>query len=114
MSECGALIQHPRHFFDQGTSDAFEHAYLTFRFAYNELARSALERGLPRFHMRPKVHVLEHIVMEFRGKNPRYFTNYLGEDAVRRTKALAAKAPARFLSHHVLFRYVISKCLELR
>ena len=94
--------------------DAFEHAYLEFRFAYNELARSAIERGYPRFHMRPKVHMLEHVVMEFRGKNPKYFTNYLGEDAVRRTKALAAKAPARFLSHHVLFRYLVHMCLEFR
>ena len=52
--------------------------------------------------MRPKIHVIEHVAMEFKYKNPRYYTNYLGEDAVRRVKQLASSAPVRFMSHHVI------------
>ena len=87
---------------------------MQFRFYFNELAQSATSRGLPRFHMRPKIHLLEHIAKEFRGRNPRYFMNYLGEDAVRRIKALASNSPARFMSHHVLYRYCLQMSLQYR
>ena len=84
------------------------------RFSYNELARASIERGLPRFHLRPKLHILEHIAVEFKGLNPRYFANYLVEDAVRRFQTLASASPARYMSHHVMFRYVVQMCLAFR
>ena len=87
---------------------------MVFRYAFNELAQSAISRGLPRYHMRPKVHVLEHIAVEFKYKNPRYFSNYLGEDMVRRMKALASNSPARDMSHHVMYRYCVQMCWMLR
>ena len=103
-----------RRYFDEDAANSFEHASLMFRFCFNELARAALERSLPRYHMRPKLHVFEHFSAEFRYKNPKYFMNYLGEDAVRRVKALATMSPARQMSHHVTYRYCLQMCLLLR
>ena len=107
-------ISDVRRFFDPATANAFQKACLEFRFFFNELAVSAIERGLPRYHMRPKIHLLEHVAVEFWGKNPKYYMNYLGEDAVRRVKALASASPARFMAHHVLYRYCVQMALRLR
>ena len=101
-----------RRFFDGPTADAFEKSCLEFRFFYNQLARDAIERGFPRYHLRPKLHMMEHMCTEFKGRNPKYFMNYLGEDAVRRVKALASASPARFMSHHVLYRYCVQMSLR--
>ena len=103
-----------RRFFDQQVADLFEETVLIFRVSFNDLAQNALNRGLPRYHMRPKIHMMDHVAHEFKGKNPRYFTNYLGEDAVRRVKRVAARSPARHMSHHVMYRYCVSLCLAWR
>ncbi|CAE7248892.1 unnamed protein product [Symbiodinium sp. CCMP2592] len=108
------LTEHPRRFFDQASADQYEQAYLVLRFGFNELAASAISRGLPRYHFRPKLHLLEHAVLDFRPRNPRYFSNYLGEDAIRRIKALACKAPVRNMSHNVLLRYTVQMGLQWR
>ena len=71
------------------------------RFGYNELARSAISRALPRYHFRPKLHLLEHAVLDWKPKTHGFFSNYLGEDAIRRIKSLASKAPARNMSQNV-------------
>lgn len=84
------------------------------RFGYNELARSAISRGLPRYHFRPKLHLLEHAVLDWKPKNPRFFSNYLGEDAIRRIKSLASKAPVRNMSSNVLLRYTVQMGLRWR
>ena len=110
----GSSYEQPRRFFTAASADAFEQAFLMMRFGYNELARSAISRALPRYHFRPKLHLLEHCVLDFKPKNPRYFCNYLGEDAIRRIKALASKSPVRNMAQNVLLRYTVQMGLQWR
>ena len=111
MIASAANADHLRRFFDERAANSFTENILIFRVNFNALAQRALDRGLPRYHMRPKIHVMDHVAYEFRNKNPRYYTNYLGEDAVQRIKKLASRSPARHMGHHVMYRYCVAFCL---
>ena len=61
----------PSRFFGSTSADEFEECYLMLRFGYNELARGAISRALPRYHFskfRPKLHLLEHAVLDWKPK----------------------------------------------
>ena len=87
-------------------------SYLCYRAAYNKLADLAISSSLPRWHIRPKSHYLEHAVLDFDGKNLRYLSNYLDEDMIRRIKRMACAANPRCVSRHVLYRYCIAATLK--
>jgi len=72
----------------------------------------AIGAGLPRWHVRPKGHYLEHAVYDFQRKNLRYMSNFLDEDMIRRTKKMALAAHPRHVSKHVLYRYALSATLR--
>lgn len=89
-----------------------EESYLCFRSAFSKLASHALSKGLPRWHLRPKMHYLEHAVFDFDGKNLRHMSNFLDEDMIRRVKSMAVAANPRCVSKHVLYRYAVCACLK--
>ena len=90
----------------------FEFGYLVYRAGLNKMGAIALEKKQTRWRQRPKGHGLEHLVYDFHGLNPRYCSNFLDEDFVRRSKNLAIQSNARFVSKHVLFRYAIAATLR--
>ena len=90
----------------------FEFGYLVYRAGLNKMGAIALEKKQTRWRQRPKGHGLEHLVYDFHGLNPRYCSNFLDEDFVRRSKKLAIQSNARFVSKHVLFRYAIAATLR--
>jgi hypothetical protein len=89
-----------------------EQGYLVYRAASTQLGALSLERGKPRWRQRPKGHSLEDQVYDFHLLNPRYTANYLDEDFVRRSKRIAIKSDARFVSQHVINRYAVAACLR--
>ena len=92
----------------------YKQLYETFRCGYNRLALRSVELKQLRWHVRPKVHQMEHAVYDFLPLNPRYFHNFLNEDFVRRAKALAIKSHPNWMARHVLFRYMLQFCLRWR
>ena len=92
----------------------FQSAYMAYRSAYNSLSSLALQRNLCRWPCRPKQHQLEHLVFEWMPYNPRYFHNYLNEDAIRRVKGLAIRSHPAHMSQHVLLKYSLQQCLQWR
>lgn len=90
----------------------FEESYLCYRASHNHLVDMAIGAGLPRWHVRPKGHYLEHAVYDFQRKNLRYMSNFLDEDMIRRTKKMALAAHPRHVSKHVLYRYALSATLR--
>lgn len=90
----------------------FEEAFLIFRAAANKLSALAISKGQLRWRQRPKAHGLEHLCYDYHKLNPRFCSNYLCEDFVRRTKNVAVKSHPRYVSKHVLFRYCIAACLR--
>ena len=89
-----------------------EEGYLCYRAAYDNLANLAISSCLPRWHIRPKCHYLEHAVYDFNRKNLRYMSNYLDEDMIRRIKRMACAANPRCVSKHVLYRYCVAATLK--
>ena len=92
-------------------------AYLLYRACFDKLASRALTKKQARFKLRPKQHMLEHLVLDFvcdLRLNPRYDANYLGEDMVRRVKALAISSHPSHLSRHVFLKYAMQVCLRYR
>ena len=89
-----------------------EEGYLCYRAAANHLCRLAITNGIPRWHVRPKCHYLEHAVYDFGMKNLRHMSNYLDEDMIRRVKRMAVAAHPRFVSQHVMYRYALAACLR--
>lgn len=89
-----------------------EEAYLCHRAAYDKLANLAISSCLPRWHIRPKSHYLEHAIYDFNRKNLRYMSNYLDEDMIRRIKRLACAANPRCVAKHVLYRYCVAATLK--
>ena len=89
-----------------------EQGYLVYRAASTQLGAISLERRKARWRQRPKGHSLEHQVSDFHHLNPRYTANYLDEDFVRRSKRIAIKSDARFVSQHVIQTYAVSACLR--
>ena len=90
----------------------FEQGYLLYRSACLKLCQMALEKGQTRWRQRPKGHSLEHLCYDFHKLNPRYTSNFLDEDFVRRSKRLALKAHPRYVSKHVIFRYAVAATLR--
>ena len=90
----------------------FEMAYLLFRAALDKMGSCAMSRKQTRWRQRPKGHALEHLCYDFHRKNPRYMSNYLDEDFVRRTKRLALISHPKFVSKHVVFRYAVAATLR--
>ena len=88
--------------------------YMIFRTAYNALATQAEQLKLCRFHMRPKIHQYEHLVLDFLPGNPRYSANFLNEDYIRRAKMLAVRSHPIWMAKQVLFRYTLQFCLKWR
>ena len=88
-----------------------EEGYLCYRAAANHLCRLAITNGIPRWHVRPKCHYLEHAVYDFGMKNLRHMSNYLDEDMIRRVKRMAVAAHP-FVSQHVMYRYALAACLR--
>ena len=106
--------QNPRRILSNDECLQFETAYITYRSAYDKLTSSALQRRVCRWPCRPKQHQLEHMTFELLPLNPRHVSNFLNEDAIRRTKALAAKSHPAYMSRHVLFKYVLQQSLQWR
>ena len=90
----------------------FELGYLVFRAGQSKMQAMAIENKQTRWRQRPKGHSLEHLTYDFHFLNPRYCSNYLDEDFVRRSKAVAIKSDAKCVSKHVLFRYCIAATLR--
>lgn len=90
----------------------FKCGYLMFRACFNHLADRALAQQEVKYHHRPKLHQLGHLVYHFLPRNPRYFANYADEDAVARSKRLAAVAHPVHTSRLTLQRYIIQVCLR--
>ena len=89
-----------------------EQGYLCYRAGSMHLARLATLAGVPRWHLRPKSHQLEHAIYDFGKKNLRYMSNYLDEDMIRRIKKMAVAATPRYASKHVLYRYAVAATLK--
>ena len=89
----------------------FKRAYLAFRAALNLLAEAALQDGVLRYRLRPKLHQLGHLAWNFVPRNPRRNSCYQDEDFMYRTKTLAVRRNPRHVSRQVLLRYTIYVCL---
>lgn len=90
----------------------FKESYLLYRCASSHLSHIAISKSLPRWRQRPKIHMLEHLTYDWAGANPRYMSNYLDEDFVRRGKRIAMVSHPRFVAKHVLSRYSIDSTLR--
>ena len=90
----------------------FELGYLIFRAGQCKMQAMAMQKKQTRWRQRPKIHSLEHLTYDFHYLNPRYCSNFLDEDVVRRSKAVAIKSDPKCVSKHVLFRYCIAATLR--
>lgn len=104
------LLRHGR-WFSPNAAAEFERAYLCYRSAMNQLADHACSHRRLRYHMRPKIHMLGHIVYHFLPRNPRYFMCFLDEDFISRVKNVAAVSHPLHTSRLSLLRYVIHACM---
>ena len=90
----------------------FRRAYCVYRSALNILADRAIQQGEAKYHMRPKVHMLGHLVWHFVPKKPRYLMVYADEDMIARTKRIAEKSHPAYMSRLTLFRYIVQTCMR--
>ena len=90
----------------------FRRCYLTYRSSLNWLAAENLKLARCRYHMRPKVHQMSHLVFGFLPANPRMFSNYLDEDYICKTKRVAESVHPLHMPMHVAMRYSIAACLR--
>ena len=90
----------------------FRRAYCIYRSALNCLADRACSRQEVRYHFRPKVHFLGHLVWHFLPANPRYYHNYSDEDFIARSKRIAERSHPVHMSRLTLLRYIIHACLR--
>ena len=90
----------------------YKRNYLIYRSALNWLAHENVRRGRCRYHIRPKCHQYGHLVFNHLPLNPRKFTNYLDEDYIYRTKAIAQVCHPLFMPMQVCMRYSIAVCLR--
>ena len=112
LAEMELVCLHGGRVFGDTLWKRFEMAYLLFRSALNKLTCHALGNNRCRWRQRPKGHQLEHLVYDFHRLNPRYMSNYLDEDFVRRTKRLALVSHPKYVSKHVVFRYSVAATLR--
>ena len=99
-------------FFDEETARQFVASYLVFRATMNNLCDRALSQKNLRYHHRPKLHQLSHLTFHFVPRNPRYYSNYGGEDTVARIKRLAEKSHPCHTSRLTMQRYIMAMCLR--
>ena len=104
------MLKHGRWFTPYAVCE-WRRAYVCYRSALNMLADNAISRGLMRYHMRPKAHMLGHITYHFVPRNPRYYHCFLDEDFISRTKAVAEKCHPLYMSRLTLFRYILHVCM---
>lgn len=90
----------------------YKKCYLVYRSSLNWLANENVELGKCRFHLRPKVHQLGHLVYNFLPLNPRGFSNYLDEDYICKTKHVAQACHPLHMPLHVAMRYSVAVCLR--
>ena len=90
----------------------FKRAYITFRVALNSLADFALGTKVLRYHLRPKLHQMGHVVYHYLPKNPRYFQCYADEDMVARMKRVAVASHPLHVSRLAMLRYIINVCMK--
>ena len=97
---------------DANAHREFTRAYLCFRVSLNGLADHALQTKCLRYHMRPKVHMMGHVVYHFLPHNPRYFQCYTDEDMVARLKRIASSCHPLHCSRLSMLRYIIHVCMK--
>ena len=90
----------------------FTRAYLVLRACLNTLADDACGKGLARYHMRPKVHMLSHLVWNFLPRNPRYHACFVDEHFIARAKRVAEVSHPLHVSRLALQRYIIHACMR--
>lgn len=106
-----SLMLRSGRYFSAAVVNEFERAYLCYRVSLNELALHAVGAKQLRYHMRPKIHQLGHIVYHFLPRNPKYYSCYLDEDMVARVKRVATVAPPLHTSRLAMQRYIIHVCM---
>ena len=99
------MLVHKRKLSPYGVCE-FKRAYCIYRSALNSLA------DLAKYHVRPKLHKLGHLVWHHLPKNPRYFMTYGGEDLIARSKRLAERTHPAHMSKLTLFRYILQCCIK--
>ena len=97
---------------DANAHREFTRAYLCFRVSLNGLADHALQAKRLRYHMRPKVHMMGHVVYHFLPWNPRYYQCYTDEDMVARLKRVASSCHPLHCSRLSMLRYIIHVCMN--
>ena len=90
----------------------FKRSYLTYRCSLNWLATEAVNAGKCRYHMRPKVHQMAHLVFGFLPLNPRRYSKYSDEDYICKTKKVAQMRHPLHMSLHTAMRYSVAACLR--
>ena len=90
----------------------YKASYFVYRAALNWLANENLALGKCRYHLRPKVHQLSHIVFRFLPLNPRRYSNYLDEDFIWKTKQVAQTVHPLVMPMHTAMRWSISVALR--
>ena len=90
------------------------HYYMLFRCALNKLALKAEASKQLRYHLRPKLHHLEHLILDVcvRSRNYRYISCYLGEDMIRLTKRMALKLFPPVCGTRAIDHYSLHVCLK--
>lgn len=104
------MASHGRYFPD-AIAEEFKFCYLVYRQSFNELAINALQNGEVRYHFRPKIHQLGHLVFHFLPRNARYFHLYQDEDFIARAKRVAEISDPVYCSRLALFRYIVQVCM---
>ena len=99
---------------DDTSKVSCEHYYILFREALNKLALKAEENKQLRYHLRPKLHHLEHLILDHcrQGRNYRYTSCYLGEDMVRLMKRMALKLHPLVCGTRAIDHYALHVCLK--
>ena len=106
-------LEHGR-LLSSGALGELRYCYMVFRGAFNRLSEQALNDKVCRWPQRPKFHHAEHLYFDSGSLNPRYTSNYLSEDMVRRVKVVASGCHPAYLSRHVAFKYALEFTLRWR
>lgn len=93
--------------------DEMKRSYLVLRTCLNSLACRAFDESVLRYHVRPKLHFLGHLVYHYQPRNPRHMACFLDEDFVARTKRLAESCHPVYMSQQVTFRYALHLSLKM-
>lgn len=98
--------------FAPAIADEFKRSYLIFRASLNVLADHALSVRVVRYHMRPKLHQLGHLAMQFAPRsNPRYFHVYNDENMVGLIKKISEISHPVYVSRLAMQRYILHVCM---